>query len=100
MGRINCAKHGLAGITLVCPHIKDNVLKSLTLNRKSILSLTIDILGDGEFTMQRYFCTICVHIYKLPTDGSTLSSEDFENYVGRENVAEPVCSECFKETLN
>jgi hypothetical protein len=95
MGRIQCEKHGLVGIELVCPHICECVDQESPLPELIELAFNDKEIGD-DFTITHALCCTCLQTYGLPETCDVVL--DWGYWFERLKL-EPVCGSCFKEQL-
>jgi hypothetical protein len=62
MGIIRCSKHGISGISAVCPHIRENVSKGVKTTFCCELETQFD---DGMPLLSWLICQICLKEFRL-----------------------------------
>jgi hypothetical protein len=93
VGFVICDKHGGNTIVLCCKHIAKSI-KSKEYFR-SIIKVSIDLMGDKTELLEHYLCNECSNKYAL-LNNSILGEDAF----GNDDILPanwPVCCICFEE---
>ena len=93
MGVIQCPRHGIKGIALVCPHVRDALVNVGAL--MTITKVTADLAFEG-YKMEASFCPVCVTEANSENGGLDRIGEDGLNWFERLETV-PVCSDCLAE---
>lgn len=97
MGLVKCKVHGLAGIELVCSHIKSSISLGRTFEPPIRVSLVRDENLDLFESMEGDFvyCSDCAKKFKLPLESCELPETNFLGFTSWDFQA--TCSRCFDE---
>ena len=91
MGKVRCKYHGVQGITLICEHLSDVDLTSISKNYRNH---KYKLLKD-ETGIVMHFCDKCIYDFSLP-ETSPLTFDDVERV---SDQLRPICSKCLGEIL-
>jgi hypothetical protein len=83
MGKINCNKHGVGGIALVCSHIREAVDSGNPGPAHKVVD--VDQFDDPELLTRIFLCDSCMHAFGLVPDVVLTDIPD---------GLQPVCSKC------
>lgn len=89
MGKTHCSKHGVGGITLVCPHIRRSVDNGEGCPPHHIVGA--DLFDDVELLTKLFLCHVCTSEFGLNPNVVTADVPD---------ELEPLCAKCLFDSIN